>query len=302
MLLNLNMSPFQKLMWTGEVLRTVDWLIPAFQTVAFTETLARAIEISPEHEKLEVLRESVAAIYSPPYLAAMYLHRYTQVPHISEFKRHIDESFRAFFSGYKSAAITLMIPVLEGVLRKVATSANRNVGHGTRGLIVELEKLVEEEKSSPKRFDERLYMFELLLDFMRDKFLKNTDNYTGHQNFNRHGILHGVFGEFDDDLNFFRSVMLLDFLLLILIYRQLASVSVFTPEATDESRVLAAEYINLRPGSAPKFDSREIMIVKLLARIGSYMMKNPAEYPEFTDAVQKSGPEFFEALRKIIFQ
>ncbi|WP_205619858.1 hypothetical protein [Acidocella sp. MX-AZ02] len=296
------MSPFQKLVWTGEVLRTVDWLIPAFQTVAFTETLARAIEISPEHEKLEVLRESVAAIYSPPYLAAMYLHRYIQVPHISEFANRIDESFRVFFSGYRSAAVTLMIPVLEGVLRKVATSANRNVGHGTKGLIVELEKLVEEEKSSPERFDERLFMFELLLDFMRDKFLKNTDLYTGHQNFNRHGILHGVFGDFDEDLNFFRTVMLLDFLLLILIYRRLAFVSVFTPAATDESRALAAEYSNLRPVSAPKLDSREIVVVKLLKRIGSHMMENPADYPEFTEAVQKNGAEFAEALRKMMFQ
>jgi hypothetical protein len=157
------MSPFQKLVWMGEVLRTVDWLISAFQTVAFNETLARAIEISPENEKLEVLRESVAAIYSPPYLAAMYLHRYIQVPYISEFAKRIDESFRVFCSGYKFAAVTLMIPVLEGVLRKVTMSADRNVGHGTKGLVVELEKLVEEEKSSPERFEERLFMFELLL-------------------------------------------------------------------------------------------------------------------------------------------
>jgi hypothetical protein len=92
--------------------------------------------------------------------------------------------------------------VLEGVLRKVAISADRNVGHVTKGLVVELEKLVEEEKSSPERFEERLFMFELLLDFMRNKFLKNTDTYTGHQHFSRHGILHGVFGDFDGDLNF----------------------------------------------------------------------------------------------------
>ncbi len=97
--LDLTMSPFQKLVWTGDVLRTVDWLIPAFQTVAFNETLARAIEISPENEKLEVLRESVAAIYSPPYLAAMYLGRYTQVPHISEFAKRI-KSDRSAHRGY----------------------------------------------------------------------------------------------------------------------------------------------------------------------------------------------------------
>jgi len=300
--LNLTMNPFQKLVWTSEVLGTVDWLIPAFQTVAFNETLARAIKISPENEKLEVLRESVAAIYSPPYLAAMYLHRYTQVPHINEFASRIDESFRVFFSGYKAAAVTLMIPVLEGVLRKVAISADRNVGHGTKGLINELEKLVEEEKTSIHRYDERLHMFELLLDFMRNKFLKNTDTYTGHQNFNRHGILHGVFGDFDEDLNFFRTVMLLDFLLLILIYRRQAVVSLFAPGTTHESQALAAEYCNLRPVSAPPFASREVVVLKLLKRIGRHMIDNPADYPEFTEALQKSGAEFAERLTRGMLQ
>jgi hypothetical protein len=84
--------------------------------------------------------------------------------------------------------------------------------------------------------------------------------------------------------------MLLDFLLLILIYRRLAAVSVFTPAATDESRALAAEYSNLRPISAPKFDSREIVVMKLLTRIGSHMMENPADYPELTEAVQRPCP------------
>jgi hypothetical protein len=39
---------------------------------------------------------------------------------------------------------------------------------------------------------------------VRDRLLQNTDRYVGLNEFNRHGILHGVFENFGQDINFLR--------------------------------------------------------------------------------------------------
>jgi hypothetical protein len=261
------MQQVEKAAWLGQVFRSVDWLIPAFLGVGLSETLARVIEISEGDKKLEILRETMAAVYNPQYLATMYLERYSQVIHMRDFSKQIDECFRAFYSGYKIVAVTSMIPVLEGIIRKIAGAANRDVGQGTQGLQREFEALIEEEKNSPHRYEERLIMFELLLEFMKERFLKNTNRYEGIQNFNRHGILRGVFDDFGEELNFLRIVMLLDLLLFTIIYRKQTVVSIFTPEDTDASRVLAAQYDSFRPASAPEPLSRISAVMKLYRRL-----------------------------------
>jgi hypothetical protein len=251
------MSSTAKAVWLGEVFRGVDWLIPAFLSMGFVETLGRAIEISGEDERLALLRDTMIGVYNPEYIATMFTERYSKVFPIQDFAKQIDECFRAFFSGYKIVAVTSMIPVLEGVIRKIAGAAGRDVGSGTAGLLREFEALVAEEKTAAHRYEERLIMFELLLEFLRERFLKNTSRYAGLQNFNRHGILHGVFDDFGEELNFLRIVMILDLLLFVILYRGIARFSVFSPEPTAASRVLATEYRGLHPDWANKTLSQQ---------------------------------------------
>src|ERR1700722_11609945 len=46
-------------------------------------------------------------------------------------------------------AVTGLLPVVESIIRKMETRQNRNVGSGTRGLIDELQALVDREEQSP---------------------------------------------------------------------------------------------------------------------------------------------------------
>src|ERR1700757_2241007 len=166
------MPQLERAIWLGKVFRRVDWLIPAFITIAFSETLARVIEITDEKEGLNLIESAMTDVYNAQYLATMHLERYSKITHIRDFAKQIDECFRAFFSGYRHVAITSMIPILEGIIRKIAIQSGRDVGRGTQGLLREFELLVEEEKSSPQRYERRLVMFELFLDFMKNRFLK----------------------------------------------------------------------------------------------------------------------------------
>ena len=155
-----------------------------------------------------------------------------------------------------------MIPVIEGIIRKIALEEGRNVGQGTAGLVREFNVLVDNEENSPYRNEERVVMFTMLRDFMRDRFLRNTDRYDGLNQFNRHGILHGVFDDYGEDLNFYRLITILD-LLCMMIGIKFGGVSFFAPENTLESIKLAAHYKTLIPKDLPEAWPLPVSVMRL---------------------------------------
>jgi hypothetical protein len=134
--------------------------------------------------------------------------------------------------------------VVEGIIRKMAAQQNRDVGQGTKKLIDELQMLVNREEQSPHCYGERLVMLEAFRDFVRSRLLENTDRYAGLNEFNRHGILHGLFENIGQDINFLRLITLLD--LLCFSIGLIEGISMFAPPDTQESLRLAAEYEALR--------------------------------------------------------
>jgi hypothetical protein len=141
------------------------------------------------------------------------LERYSKIIHVKDFAPQIDESIKAFFSGYKIVAVVALVPVVEGIVRKMATRQDRDIGKGTKKLKEEFALLVERERASPHCYGERLVMLEVLRDFISERFLKETSSYDGLNNFNRHGIVHAIYDQYGDDLNFFRLITLRPFVL-----------------------------------------------------------------------------------------
>jgi hypothetical protein len=231
--------------WLADIFKEVDWLIPAYVNFGFLVPLARAVKEAPQDAKLEILRHNLAAVYTPEYLAGMYLDRYSKVLLVRDFDRQIDESIRTYFCGYTFNAVTGMLPVIEGIIRKIASRQNRDVGKGTEKLNDELQALVDREKQSDHCYSERLVMLEVFRDFVRYRLLEKTDRYEGFNEFNRHGILHGTFEDFGQDINFFRLITLLD-LLCFSIRLVEGYGSMFGPEPTPESSKLASDYKTLR--------------------------------------------------------
>lgn len=134
--------------------------------------------------------------------------------------------------------------MIEGIIRKMASGQDRDVGLGTKKLNDELQALVDLELQSPAGYGERLVVLESFRDFVRDRLLQNTDRYVGLNEFNRHGILHGIFEDFGQAVNFFRLITLLD-LLCFSIGLIGGGVSLFAPAPTPESSRLAAVYAML---------------------------------------------------------
>jgi hypothetical protein len=231
--------------WLAIAFKEVDWPIPPYLQLGFLSPLAKAVKDAPQDAKLEIMREKLAGAYTAEYLAGMFLDRYSKILHVRDFARQIDESICTYFCGYTFNAVTGLLPVVEGIVRKMATRQNRDVGQGTRKLNDELQALVDREERSPHCYGERLVVLEAFRDFVRDRLLQNTDCYVGLSEFNRHGILHGIFENFGQDINFLRLITLLD-LLCFSIGLIEGGVSMFAPAPTPESSKLASVYIALR--------------------------------------------------------
>jgi hypothetical protein len=231
--------------WLADAFKEVDWPIPPYlQLGSFLVPLAHAIKSAPKDTKIAIIRARLADAYTAEYLASMLLERYGKIRHVRDFARQIDESFRTYFCGYTFNAITGLLPVIEGIIRKIAVSQNRDVGSGTRKLNVELQAMVDRELQSPYCYGERLVVLEAFRDFVRDRLFQNTDSYFGLNEFNRHGIVHGIFENFGQAVNFLRLVTLLD-LLCFSIGLIEGGVSMFAPAPTPESLELADLYARL---------------------------------------------------------
>jgi hypothetical protein len=212
-------------------------------TTAFLTKLAHDIEVAPPDERLHIMQARLANAYGPDYLASMFLERYSKIIHVRDFTQHIGESLKAYFSGYKLVAIVALVPALEGIVRKIATTHGRDVGQGTTKLNKEFAAFVDREINSPHCFGERVVMLEVLRDFVRDRLLEKTDKYQGLNELNRHGMLHGIYGNFGEDMNFFRLVTLLDLLCFAICLEE--GGSGFAPAPTSESLKLAEHYKRL---------------------------------------------------------
>jgi hypothetical protein len=227
--------------YLASAFKEVDWPIPPYVNLGFLSPLAKAIKEAPQDAKLPIMREKLGGVYTAGYLASMFLDRYSKILHVKDFARQIDESIRTYFCGYAFNAVTGLLPVIEGIIRKIASSQNRNVGQGTKKLNEELQALVDRELRSAHCYGERLVMLEAFRDFVSDRLLQNTDRYVGLNEFNRHGILHGIFDNFGQAVNFLRLITLLD-LLCFSVGLIEGGVSMFAPSATPESQKLASVY------------------------------------------------------------
>jgi high-affinity nickel permease len=225
----------------AKVFQSVDWIVPPYIQIRFLWMIAEAIKAAPAQDSQKILEEHLQIAYSPKELAIMLQERYSKIPHVREFKTEIAEAIEAFQMGLSHAAVATLIPVLEGVIRKISNSRGSPIRNGTAKLIEEIEDLLQKEKLSPHCYAERVVMLEVFQDFMKNRMLEHTSKYTGRCNLNRHGIMHGIFKKFGKSFNFYRLISLLDLLCFTITIR-VGDVSVLAPSTTKESELLASYY------------------------------------------------------------
>lgn len=229
-----------------DLFTSVGWFIPSHSTMGYINTIANEIKDSEDPNIEPFLKE----LYSSLNQAAMVTERYPVVPYICEYKDIISESIEAHFLGLNYAAVTTLMPVVEGVGNKlvdewgVDRKLSNGKNKGTRTLFSNLAEkcrkyVIDNDLGMVSEIVPALEAFE---HYLKNNFYINSTKYTFDDKTNRHGILHGSFKDSDYGIpmNFYKTVGAVEFLCFIISLKE--PISFFAPSPTDKSYQLAAYY------------------------------------------------------------
>src|SRR3954451_25052532 len=105
---------------------TVDWFVPPYIQLGVLFRLAKRLDEAAPDAKRAILVADLEEMYGPRDLAAMLVERYRKIAFISEFATVVEEAIEATQLGLSHVAVASMLPVIEGVLRRMATARGAN--------------------------------------------------------------------------------------------------------------------------------------------------------------------------------
>jgi hypothetical protein len=229
-------------------LNGVGWFMPPYVTVGFLEMVAQRVEQAAGRFTQDDLERVLAAVYGPKRLASMVLNRYPRIPVIGLYAETIAEAVLAHFIGLHHVAVGGLIPVIEGVGRRVAgergLAKDGHIKEVFRSLAGFAKDDVIRRRIGAVR--EIVEMLDSFNRFIEDFFYTSSQAYSLVDGTNRHGIVHGAYAdaEYGRPLNFYKTIAALDFLTFISSLNT-TSMSGFVPDDTPESTALAARYVEV---------------------------------------------------------
>lgn len=128
-------------------------------------------------------------------------------PCLVEIQPLAREAYLAFYAGYKSASIAALIPAIEGAITRMlppemqSLSIVDKVDRAVNGAIEYASDIYYEGMWVPEYYksveylfclDERIFAFETFRRWLNNSFFRNTNEYAGAANLNRHSFAHGM--------------------------------------------------------------------------------------------------------------
>ncbi len=224
----------------------VGWFIPPYAGAVWLNTVVKIIEQTADKFGQADLQNILAMLFTPSHLASMVLHRYPKIPVVKEYQAIIAESAEAHFLRLDHIAATGLVPVVEGIGRKLAKSngvEHRYVGKTFHDLAEHCKHHVITRRIG--EVPEIVSMLDSFASYTKEFLFTHTDDYALDDGTNRHGMTHGLFGdsEYGSPLNFYKIISAVNFLTFTSsLYH---GGSGFVPDETDESKRLAAHYEQL---------------------------------------------------------
>ena len=186
------------------------WFHPAYLKRGFVQELAEV-----EDEDFDTL---LAEGYSPLHLATMWNQGFRSLAIFDRFIDIIFEALEAYALKLDSAAVTTIVPVVEGTLRTLQDRLDF-AGENTTDRLYHVRRAVAQNAVSwlypadwiPVEFrcydylshvDEFVWVVDGYVNFLRDELFEDTDDFDRESQLNRHGILHGLFDEYGTGTNF----------------------------------------------------------------------------------------------------
>ncbi len=244
--------------------KRVDWFLPPFECPSETNEALQISHIQIKNHSSITTKElqkrfetSLSTLYSFDKVIPIVEQVFSESLYLKKHIPLIRESIFSFYSGMKIVAFSSLIPIMEDVLRSISDSDTDldliSVVNSSVKKAIDRAKNIHTnnadwaptefiEISTLKVTDNRVYMLELIREWLVDSFYSNTSIYDNHSGFNRHIFAHAKSEVWQNEFNFFRALGLLQALAFIECFAvQQSQVSILPPEPNLRSKSVVQE-------------------------------------------------------------
>ena len=245
-----NILPCQK---EEEFWAKVDWFPPVFMS---REQIGNGFKVanlkigSQDHFNRQELQERFEHFFSTVYNFSNIIPVTVQtLPNSIAISKHVPvirESVLAFYSGMRVTSIASLIPIVENILTSIidSSSTDLNLSNKVDKCIKQAIKNITFDHIQgvdwiPKEYidldvlkvmNERIKIIELIGNWLKNSFYKETKHYQNTSGFNRHFFAHAKSEIWQNPSNFFRAMGLIQALAFIECFALRESkLSIFSP-------------------------------------------------------------------------
>lgn len=197
------------------LLEKVGWFIPPYINMGQIESIIEAYNRDSNLPDQDRLNATLATIYSKENISSVFVEKYSVTPFVKDYLNIIDNGIKCHFLGLNYASVSTLIPVVEGITRKLAAHRNINV-YKIKSTIKNLctyykSQVIKNEIGDFEEIDSMIDSFE---HFIKNKLYSDSKEYPHEDNTNRNGIAHGAYSDMDfgNETSFYKVIALINFL------------------------------------------------------------------------------------------
>jgi hypothetical protein len=188
---------------------TIGWFIPPYTIMSHHSNVIHSMKAKGNTFSQSDLENVLSKIYTPEKLSILISEKYPSTPFIKEYLQLLSNGIESHFLGLNHAAVCSILPVIEGVARKLAK--HRKVHHKQiKNCIENVSASIKKEVVTKKlgAYGEIESMIDSFINFSKNNLYANSGKYPNSDKTNRHGILHGEYtdSDFGSKLNFYKAI------------------------------------------------------------------------------------------------
>ncbi len=239
--------------------RKVEWFSPLWVPRGQVNALLKDVEHRSKEEAISLFDYHTSTIYILSFQAVCIAQLMPNSRSLADFAPIAREAYLAFYAGYRASSIAALIPVVEGVLRRISGNQSdlpipSQIDHVIDQACILAGRLHYDHMWLPREYlsvdylyvqDERVFVFETFRRWLKETFFRRTGEYDGITWLNRHLFAHGTSTEWQNAANFSRLVVVLATLGVIESWHDESNrVSLFFPDMNDDSKLLWQQALN----------------------------------------------------------
>ena len=232
----------------------MEWFSPFWIPRDKTERILGDARLRTREQAIQLFNYHTSTLYTLSFQAVCIAQILPRARSLQEVRALAREAYLAFYSGYRAASISALIPAIEGSLTRIVSGSESELPIGVKidrvidRCIENAARLHYERMWVPQDYltkdyllgqDDRVFAFETFRRWLQKSFFQKTGEYDGLTWLNRHMFAHGTHSDWQESGNFSRLVVALATLALIESwYDETHVVSLFFPEMNEDSKLL----------------------------------------------------------------